>query len=108
MLSQESATRNLKNTEIGAVPIGTPLIVGPAVMTMALVLSNQYGSAISLIAVLLNIAIVAVVFYSSDFLIRMLGTNGSKALSKVMALLLAAIGVMMIRKGVLEIISTFK
>ncbi|MBF0489247.1 MAG: MarC family protein [Candidatus Omnitrophica bacterium] len=108
MLGQESATRNPKSVDIGAVPIGTPLIVGPAVLTMALMLTNQFGSGIALIAVLSNIAIVAVVFFFSDILIRLLGTSGSRALSKVMALLLAAIGVMMIRKGVIEIISSLK
>jgi multiple antibiotic resistance protein len=108
MLGQESATRKLKNIEIGAVPIGTPLIVGPAVLTMALMLTNQFGSGIALIAVLSNIAIVAAVFFYSDILIRLLGASGSRALSKVMALLLAAIGVMMVRKGIIEIISSLK
>jgi multiple antibiotic resistance protein len=108
MLGQESTTRKFKNVEIGAVPIGTPLIVGPAVLTMALMLMNQYGPAIALISVLSNIAIVAVVFFFSEILIRLLGTSGSRALSKVMALLLAAIGVMMVRKGVIEIITSLK
>ena len=108
MLSQGSPTRNPKNIEIGAVPIGTPLIVGPAVLTMALMQMNQYGPGIALFSVISNIAIVAVVFFLSDKLIALLGTNASRALSKVMALLLAAIGVMMIRKGIIEIISSLK
>ena len=36
---------------------------------------------------------------------RLLGQSGSRALSKVMMLLLAAIGVMMVRRGVIEIMS---
>ena len=109
MMSQEGeGTRKPGSIELGAVPIGTPLIVGPAVLTMALMLMNQFGPAVALTAVLLNIAIVAVVFLLSDTLIRILGTSGSRALSKVMSLLLAAIGVMMIRKGIVEIISSLK
>ena len=109
MLSQEdSTTRKPKSIELGAVPIGTPLIVGPAVLTMALMLMNQSGLGVALFAVLSNIIIVAVVFFLSDKLIRILGANGSRALSKVMSLLLAAIGVMMIRKGIIEIISSLK
>ena len=103
-----SSTRDLKNTDIGAVPIGTPLIVGPAVLTMALMLGNQFGTTVALTAVLSNIAIVAVVFFFSEPLIALFGNSGSRAFSKVMALLLAAIGVMMIRKGVLVIISSLK
>ncbi len=109
MLSQgDSSTRKPKSVELGAVPIGTPLIVGPAVLTMALMIMNQSGLGVALIAVLSNIAIVAIVFFSSDRLIRILGTNGSRALSKVMALLLAAIGVMMMRKGIVEIVASLK
>jgi multiple antibiotic resistance protein len=108
LLGQESPTREIKNVEIGAVPIGTPLIVGPAVLTMALMLTSQFGSGMALISVMANIAIVAVVFLFSDTLLGLLGTSGSRALSKVMALLLAAIGIMMIRKGIIEIISVSK
>ena len=108
MMSQGQLTRKSKSIDLGAVPIGTPLIVGPAVLTMALMLTNQYGWPIALAAVLSNIAIVAVVFFFSDKLIALFGASGSRALSKVMALLLAAIGVMMVRKGIIEIISFIK
>lgn len=108
MMGQGASTRKPRTMELGAVPIGTPLIVGPAVLTMALMLMNLYGAGVALITVLLNIVVVAVVLFSSDLLIRLLGVSGSKALSKVMALLLAAIGIMMIRKGVIEIITSFK
>ena len=105
LLSQNSLSRRLKPMELAAVPIGTPLIVGPAVLTMALMLVNQFGWIVTMAAVMSNIAIVGIVFLFSDRLIRLLGESGSKALSKVMYLLLAAIGVMMVRKGVLEIIA---
>ncbi len=108
MLSQSLPTRKLRSTDLGAVPIGTPLIVGPAVLTMALMLMNQFGLGVALIAVVANIAIVAVVFSFSDKLIRLLGASGSRALSKVMSLLLAAIGVMMVRRGIMEIITFLK
>lgn len=108
MLSQNQPTRRPKTTDLGAVPIGTPLIVGPAVLTMALMLTNQFGLRVALIAVLTNILIVAVVFLLSERLIRLLGASGLRAFSKVMSLLLAAIGIMMIRRGVLEIISSLK
>ncbi len=90
---------------IGAVPLGTPLIVGPAVLTMCLISITQHGTAPTVAAVLINIGIVGIVFIFADFFIRLIGTNGSRALSKVLSLLLAAIGVMMIRRGIMAIIS---
>jgi multiple antibiotic resistance protein len=104
-LTVQAKTRRGVASELGAVPIGTPLVVGPAVLTISLMLVNVHGFMITLIALFLNLAIVGVVFTFSDFLMRFLGKAGSRALSKVMMLLLAAIGVMMVRRGIIEIIS---
>ncbi len=107
-LLSHGKTRRGSAQELGAVPIGTPLVVGPATLTMALMSLSVHGIAVTLIAVVINITIVAVVFIFSDTLLRILGKAGSRALSKVMMLLLAAIGVMMIRRGVLEILTLVK
>jgi len=106
LVNTGSQPTRAKNLDLGAVPIGTPLIVGPAVLTMALMLMNQFGWVVTLIAVLLNIAIVALVLVYAERLILLIGDSGSRALSKVMYLLLGAIGVMMVRRGVIEIISS--
>lgn len=90
---------------IGAVPLGTPLIAGPAVLTTALMLVGQYGIGPTLFSVVANIVITAVVLLLSGFLTRLLGTAGSRAVSKVASLLLAAIAVMMVRKGLTELIN---
>lgn len=104
-LTSQAKTRRGTASELGAVPIGTPLIVGPAVLTISLMLVSVHGLGITLIALFLNIAIVGIVFSFSDYLMRFLGQSGSRALSKVMMLLLAAIGVMMVRRGIIEIMS---
>jgi multiple antibiotic resistance protein len=104
-LTSQGETRRGVASELGAVPIGTPLVVGPAVLTISLMLVSVHGLVITLIALFLNIAIVGIVFIFSDNLMRLLGPSGSRALSKVMMLLLAAIGVMMVRRGIIEIMS---
>lgn len=91
--------RRMPIEELGVVPIGTPLIVGPAVLTTSLMLIDQYGILITIIAVILNLVIVGLTFNYSDILVKMIGKSGARALSKIMALLLAAIAVMMVRKG---------
>jgi len=91
--------------ELGAVPLGTPLIVGPAVLTTSLILVDEYGVAATLIAVMINILLACFIFLSSDAILKVIGQSGSRALSKVMALLLAAIAIMMIRKGITRILT---
>ena len=96
--------RRMPPDELGAVPLGTPLIAGPAVLTTVLMSVDQYGLPATLTAVSVNIALAGVVFTCADRLIKVLGKAGASALSKVMALLLAAIAIMMIRKGLYQIL----
>ncbi len=91
--------------KFGVVPIGVPLIVGPAVLTTLLVLVDHYGFVATVISLLLNLLIVWSVFKKGQSIIKILGEGGIIAISKVMALLLAAIAIMMIRIGLENIIT---
>jgi len=96
--------RRIPSEELGAVPLGTPLIVGPAVLTTCLVIISEYGLLATLISVMVNILLAGIIFESSSVLMRVLGEAGSKALSKIMSLMLAAIAVMLTRKGIAQIL----
>lgn len=89
----------LQTEGIGIVPIGTPLIAGPAALTTLLLLSDLYGVFITAIALAANLFIVWSAFTWSETIVRYIGENGAKGISKVVSLLLAAIAVMMIRSG---------
>jgi len=97
--------RRLPGSELGAVPIGTPLIVGPAVLTTSMIVITRYGPTATLISVVVNILFAGLVFKSSGALIRILGDSGTRALSKIISLLLAAIAVMMVRRGIFNMIA---
>ncbi|MFA7257769.1 MAG: MarC family protein [Kiritimatiellales bacterium] len=92
--------RKLSADNLGSVPLGVPLLVGPAVLTTSLILVSQHGTIPTIISVLTNILIAAVILKQSHHLIKIFGNAGAKAMSKVMSLLLAAIAVMLIRKGI--------
>lgn len=94
--------RRHPNKELASVPLGTPLIVGPAVLTTSLMIISIYGLYATLASVLINVLLAGLIFSLSDFLIKAIGESGSKALSKVTSLLLAAIAIMMVRKGFLQ------
>lgn len=96
--------RRRPSSELGAVPLGTPLIVGPAVLTTSLMIIGEFGTLPTLISVLFNVILAGMIFASSDFLMKAIGVAGTRALSKVTSLLLAAIAVMMVRKGVFLIL----
>jgi multiple antibiotic resistance protein len=96
--------RRAPSKELAAVPLGTPLIVGPAVLTTSLIIIGEYGLFPSLISVVINVLLAGLIFSSSHILIKILGESGAKALSKVTSLFLGAIAVMMIRKGIFELL----
>lgn len=100
--------RSIPPRDLGAVPIGTPLIVGPAVLTTSLILLETYGFYPILISIVINVVLAGIIFYFSDLLIKILGESGSRALSKIMSLLLGAIAIMMMRKGILSIVGLLK
>lgn len=85
---------------VGIVPIGTPLIAGPAALTTILMLSELYGFTITLAALIANLFIVWAAFLSSERIMGYIGEKGALGISKVISLLLAAIAVMMIRRGI--------
>jgi multiple antibiotic resistance protein len=84
---------------MGVVPLGVPLIVGPAVLTTLLVLTEHYGLAPTVLSLALNLALVWLAMRNAQVVVRFFGRGGITALSKLMALLLASIAVMMIRLG---------
>lgn len=85
--------------DFGVVPLGMPLIAGPATITTLLVVSQAYGLWIALLALAANLAIVAFSFVLSERLARLVGTTGLRAVSKIISLLLAAIAVHIVRHG---------
>jgi len=87
------------DTTIGVVPLGIPLIIGPAALTTILIVVDQYGYFMAITSILVNLIIVWAVLRNSSLLMRLMGEGGSKAFAKVAALLMAAIAIMMIRVG---------
>lgn len=87
----------------GVVPLGTPLIAGPATLTTTLALVGQHGYLPVIVSLVVNILLAWLIFAQAGRIIRLIGINGSRALAKVASLLLAAIAVKMIRSGILEL-----
>jgi multiple antibiotic resistance protein len=92
---------------MGVVPIGMPLIVGPAVLTTLVMLVDEYHYFPTIISYVINLGFVWIIFSQAEGFVRILGEGGTKAVAKVASLLLAAIAVMMIRRGVVDLVKEF-
>ena len=87
------------NAHAGPVPLGTPLIAGPAVLTSLMILIGLRGYTMTLIALLINLLLVMLAFRQSHRLVQWMDRNGLRALSQVVSLFLAAIAVNLIHRG---------
>lgn len=92
-------TRTFPKETMGVVPIGIPLIVGPAVLTLLLIIVHTYGFISTILCLILNLLVVWLVFGQSRSIMRLMKEGGAKGIGKISSLLLAAFAIMMIRKG---------
>lgn len=104
LLTTEKTQRRVDVDSLGAVPLGVPLITGPAVLTTSILLLDQHGPVPTAASVVLNIMIAGLFFRFAGPINQVLGRAGAKILSKIASLLLASIGVMIVRKGVLAFV----
>jgi multiple antibiotic resistance protein len=100
IISTDKSPYPIDLDSMGAVPIGVPLITGPAVMTTSMLLINEHTLVITSLAIIINIMIAGGIFLSAPLINRVLGKTGSKTMSKISSLLLAAIAVMIVRRGI--------
>ena len=87
------------DNEFGVVPLGMPLIAGPALLTALLILIDSVGIVYTLLSLIVNLAIVAIALCNADRFARLMGRQGLRGVSKIIALLLAAIAISLIRRG---------
>jgi|Deesub1362A_J573_1020465.scaffolds.fasta_scaffold04282_5 multiple antibiotic resistance protein len=88
---------------VGVVPLATPLIAGPGAITTVLVYTNLlsgFHKLLMILSIIIAVAITWVVLKESERLFRILGEDGSHALTRIMSILLAAIAVEMMMKGI--------
>jgi multiple antibiotic resistance protein len=98
--AQKSILSNGHDKDVGVFPLGTPLITGPAVLTTTLMMLDSFGLTVTFISLAVNMAIVWLTLVKADTIMRLMGASGTRAFAKIMYILLAAIAVMMVRRGI--------
>lgn len=108
LLGGPEATHHASSGSTGIVPLAVPLITGPGVLTTAILQAGSVGYFVTFVALILNYAIAWLALRNSGAVTRLIGKDGTVVVSKIAALLLAAIAVAMIRGGVFESIQGFR
>lgn len=91
----------------GIVPLGMPLIAGPAALTTVLVLAGNpdLGYSWTLTGILVTFLVLTIGLLAANRIVALVGMNALKAMSKLVMVLLAAIAVNFIRTGIMELVA---
>ena len=91
---------------VGVVPLGMPLIAGPATLSTVLLLAGnpKFGYAWTALSISVNLAIILVGLLLASRIGRLLGLNALRAISKVVMILLAALAIRFIAEGIQTIV----
>lgn len=93
-------SETLKDDEMyGVVPLGVPLLSGPAVLATSIIIRDHYGFLYFIISLVINLIICAVVLIFAQYIVKYLGNRFIEAMSKVFSLIIASIAIVFIRKG---------
>jgi len=92
--------------KLSSVPIAVPLLVGPGAMTTTMLNFQEFGIIITVAAVAIVFLIVWLVLKLIDPIHRFMGKSGAAIVTRVMALLIAAIAVQYIINGITYYIPT--
>jgi multiple antibiotic resistance protein len=87
---------------LGAVPIAMPLLVGPGAITTSILSLQQYGAAVTALAIFVVILLTWVILRFIGGVYRVLGKTGSVVIARAMALIIAAIAVQYVLVGLMH------
>lgn len=105
---RDPAVEGEEDSSAGVVPLGIPLIMGPAAITSVLVSQQAYGYLATLVSLAANMALVFLALAFAPLVARVVGPAANRAIAKVASLFLAAISVAMIRAGVVAMVKALR
>ncbi len=85
--------------ESGVVPLAFPLLAGPGAITSVILSFQTAGLAVTMLSIAIVIGITYFVFYFTTPIYRILGRRGSLIITRVFAVLVAAIAVQFVVDG---------
>jgi multiple antibiotic resistance protein len=87
-------SKGLKPSDVATFPLATPLLAGSGAISTAIIISSPpYSPLFALVAVMCNVGLAYLILSSSEWVRKFLGANGTIALSRITALLIAAVAV---------------
>jgi multiple antibiotic resistance protein len=99
LLEIDLGPKEPSNENIAVVPLAMPLLAGPAAISTVIYIKYAWGLELALISTTVNLLIAYPILLAGESLLKYMGKNGSLVFEKLMAMIMAAFAVSMIREG---------
>lgn len=102
--NKQERTESISREQIGVVPLAMPLMAGPGAISSTIVYGARYPTLLETLGIIVTITIFCfcswLLFRSAPLIVRFLGQTGINVITRIMGLILAALGVEFIANGV--------
>jgi len=92
------------SSSVGAFPMACPLLVGPGAITATIVSLQTRGILVTFATVVVVFLLVGAILSTAGPIHKVLGEAGSTVISGIMAIIIAAIAVGFVSKGIMDLI----
>lgn len=102
--NKEEQSESASREQVGVVPLAMPLLAGPGAISSTIVYAGRYPNTLDTIGMIVTIIIFAVGIWVllriAPAIVKYLGQTGINVITRIMGLILAALGIEFIANGV--------
>ncbi|MEZ9305033.1 YchE family NAAT transporter [Vibrio breoganii] len=102
--NKQEKAESISKEQVGVVPLAMPLMAGPGAISSTIVFGSNHTGPIDYIAVTITVIVFSfccwVLFRSAPFIVRFLGQTGINVITRIMGLILGALGIEFIANGI--------
>ncbi|HDM8037126.1 TPA: YchE family NAAT transporter [Vibrio fluvialis] len=101
--NKQEKSEYISREQIGVVPLAMPLMAGPGAISSTIVYGSRYTAMMDTAGIILTILVFSVaswlLFRSAPYIVRLLGQTGINVITRIMGLILGALGIEFITNG---------
>lgn len=105
--TKEEELDSAERDSVAVVPLGTPLLAGPGAISTVILYAQRYSSTLHYAYLVVGIVLLAclttLLYWSAPAIARMLGKTGINIVTRLMGLIMAAMGVEFISHGLKQL-----
>lgn len=101
--NKQEKSEYISREQIAVVPLAMPLMVGPGAISSTIVYGSRYPNMLDTLGIILTVVAFSfcswLLFRSAPYIVRLLGQAGINVITRIMGLILGALGIEFIANG---------